>query len=470
MSATAQLPAYEWSALPWCAIERWVFKLQRRIYRAMQRGHVKAVHNLQRLLLKSWAAKCLAVRRVAQDNQGKRTAGVDGVATLTPAQRCTLVKNLSLRQKPRPVRRVWIPKPRSPDKRPLGIPVMHDRAAQALVKLVLEPAWEARFEPNSYGFRPGRSADDAIQAIHTEITSKDRYVLDADIQKCFDRIDHGALLAKLDTFPSLRRTIRGWLKAGVMDGPSLFPTAAGTPQGGVISPLLANIALHGLETFLSERCHPVHVKVIRYADDFVILSHDRTTVEQAQAATSEWLSDLGLELQPTKTRLAHTWLRTATHPAGFDFLGFTVRSFPTRTHRGSKGTKAIIKPSKESQKGHYRALARLVERHQGSPQMALIADLNPVIRGWAQYYSTQVSSACFSRLDWLLGWKLIKWARWRHPGKPAHWRERRYWRRSPRRFIPPEGGRQLTTHADIPIRRHVKVRGSRSPFDGDWVY
>jgi RNA-directed DNA polymerase len=191
---------------------------------------------LQRLLLRSTSAKLLAVRRVTQDNQGKKTPGVDGVAALEPEERCLLVQDLSLGRPAQPVRRVWIPKPGTEEKRPLGIPTLSDRAAQALVKLALEPQWEARFEPNSYGFRPGRSCHDALEAIFGAIKHKAKYVLDADIAKCFDRIDHQALLTKIDTFPLLRRVIGGWLKAGVLDGGQLFPTAAGTPQGGVLTP------------------------------------------------------------------------------------------------------------------------------------------------------------------------------------------------------------------------------------------
>jgi len=184
--STAKEPMYEWNALPWKSIERQVFKLQKRIYQASLRGDVKTVHKLQRLLMNSWSAKCLAVRRVTQDNKGKRTAGVDGVASLTPAQRLALVRTMNADQKARPLRRVWIPKPGSSEKRPLGIPAMADRALQALVKLALEPEWEAKFEPNSYGFRPGRSAHDAIEAIFLSIRYKPKFVLDADIAKCFD--------------------------------------------------------------------------------------------------------------------------------------------------------------------------------------------------------------------------------------------------------------------------------------------
>src|SRR5262245_20825560 len=245
--ASARIPEItSWQGVPWPQVEANVHTLQRRIYRAEQQGQRRTVRSLQRLLLRSTSAKLLAVRRVTQDNQGKRTPGIDGVAFLEPQERCLLIQNLNLAQPARPVRRLWIPKPGTQEQRPLGIPTMSDRAAQALVKLALEPQWEARFEPNSYGFRPGRSCQDAIEAIFQEIRYKPKYALDADIAKCFDRIGHQALLDKLDTFPLLRRVIKGWLKAGVLDGRDLFPTQAGTPQGGVLSPLLANVALHGL--------------------------------------------------------------------------------------------------------------------------------------------------------------------------------------------------------------------------------
>src|SRR6266536_1106061 len=237
----------EWRDIPWPQVERDVHTLQRRIYRASQRGDMTVVHRLQRLLMSSWSAKCLAVRRVTQDNQGKKTAGIDGVAALEAEERLVLVATLDLDAKPQPTRRVWIPKPGTDEQRPLGIPTLSDRALQALVKLALEPQWEAQFEPNSYGFRPGRSCHDAVEGIFESIKQCPKYILDADIAKCFDRIDHKALLDKINTFPQLRRIIKAWLEAGVLDGETLFPTEHGTPQGEVISPLLANIALHGME-------------------------------------------------------------------------------------------------------------------------------------------------------------------------------------------------------------------------------
>lgn len=237
----------EWRHTPWPKLEQYVFKLQKRIFKAAQLRDDKTVRRLQKTLLYSRSAKTLAVRHVTQDNRGKNTAGVDEIKSLTSPQRLTLVGNLKLTGQAMPTRRVCIPKPGTTEKRPLGIPTPHDRALQALVKQALEPQWESRFEANSYGFRPGRSAHDAMEAIYKAINKKAKYVLDADIAKCFDRINHDALLTKLNTFPTLRKQARSWLKAGLMEGGELFPTAEGTPQGGVISPLLANIALHGME-------------------------------------------------------------------------------------------------------------------------------------------------------------------------------------------------------------------------------
>ncbi len=241
-----------WEDINWRKVERYVFKLQKRIYAASSRGNVRKVRKLQRTLMRSWSNKVLAVRRVTQDNRGKRTAGVDGIKSLSPKARMSLSGQLKLTGKSQPTRRVWIPKPGKDEKRPLGIPIIEDRALQGLVKAALEPEWEALFEPNSYGFRPGRSCHDAIRQIKFSIQNKPKYVLDADISKCFDRINHLALLQKLGITGKTRQQIKAWLKAGVIDQKVFTATSEGTPQGGVISPLLANIALHGMETMLNE--------------------------------------------------------------------------------------------------------------------------------------------------------------------------------------------------------------------------
>jgi len=489
--STAERPVYEWNDLPWTAIEKRVFKLQKRIYQASQRGDTKTVHRLQRLLMRSWSAKCLAVRTVTQDNRGKRTAGIDGVRALPPRQRTTLVHTLRPGQKAPPVRRVWIPKPGTSDQRPLGIPTLRVRAEQSLVKLVLEPQWEARFEPNSYGFRPGRSCHDAIDAIFASINSTPKYVLDADIEKCFDRINHQALLKKLTTFPSLRRTIRAWLRVGVLDGSQLIPTTEGTPQGGPLSPLLANIALHGLETTITS-AFPTQLRVnghfqrwrptvIRYADDFVIVHPDRGVIERCQQLASAWLHDMGLELKPSKTTISHT-LTPHQGRVGFDFLGFTIRQYRVgKTHSGKRrggrcpptllGFTTRITPSKEAQRRHLHAIKAIIHDARAVTQATLIHRLNPLIRGWTGYYASQVSKAIFAKLAYLTVHKLYRWARRRHPGRSWTWVAQKYWRDDHGRWgFATADGIQLYHHADTCIRRHTKVQGTKSPYDGDWVY
>ncbi|MFB2983125.1 reverse transcriptase domain-containing protein [Microseira sp. BLCC-F43] len=409
MSKTeSKLATVEWKDIPWRKVERVIFKLQKRIFQASQRGDVRAVRKLQKTLINSWSAKVLAVRLVTQDNQGKKTAGIDGVKSLTPKQRLELVNRLRLNRKAKPTRRVWIPKPGREEKRPLGIPTMYDRVTQALVKAALEPEWEAKFEPNSYGLGPGRSCHDAIGAIFNAIRYKAKYVLDADIAQCFDRINHDALRAKLNTFPTIRRQIRAWLKAGVIDSSNYAnkqkaysPTEEGTPQGGVVSPLLANIALHGMENRIKQYaatlpCRPGYGKkvnqmslsLIRYADDFVIIHEDLAVIQKCQQIIADWLSDIGLELKPSKTRISHT-LTEYSGKVGFDFLGFNIRQYPVGKYQTGKSTnkeplgfKTIITPSKESVKGHCKKIATSIKKHNTAPQAGLIARLNPVIRGW----------------------------------------------------------------------------------------
>jgi RNA-directed DNA polymerase len=479
-----------WETILWHQVERNVFKLQKRIYRASVQGDTKAVRRLQKLLLDNRAAKLLAVRRVAQDNAGKDTAGVDGVKSIGPRECLAMAESLHLSGKAAPVRRVQIPKPGTDELRPLGIPILHDRALQTLVRFALEPEWEARFEPNSYGFRPARSCWDAILAIYIAIGRKDKYVLDADIAKCFDRINHEALLRKVNACPSITRQLRAWLKAGVLDGESLFPTEEGTPQGGAISPLLANIALHGLETLLKERfprkrqpgSRTKHVSppdVIRYADDFVVLHKDRAIVEKCQQIVSEWLREMGLELKPSKTRIGHT-LHEEGGRKGFDFLGFTVRQFPAGASRsgcntnGEKlGFRTSIRPSAESMKRHSARLKEVVVRYRDAPQFVLIGALNPLIRGWSTYFSIGNSKRSFSKIGSVLFQKLLRWCYRRHPGKGRKWAVSKYWRIVPGhgwRFEDPNCSLRLVRHEATPIKRHTKVKGPRSPFDGDWLY
>ena len=495
---TALQPMYEWGGINWRKLERNVFKLQKRIYQASSRGDVKLVRRLQKLLISSWAARALSVRRVTQDNQGKKTAGVDGVKALTPKQRLTLINKITLGSKVKPTRRVWIPKPGTDEKRPLGIPTMSDRALQALAKMVLEPEWEARFEPNSYGFRVGRSCHDAIGAIFCAVKQKSKYVLDADISKCFDRINHDALLKKLNTYPTLRRQIRAWLKAGVMDGKKLFPSTEGTPQGGVISPLLANVALHGIEELImglapkfdmkrpnnTQLCVQDKLKsisFIRYADDFVVLHANYEVIKLCKLEIEKWLSGTGLELKPSKTRVAHTLDKFEDEEPGFNFLGFNIRQFPvgkynSGSHKGGLlGFKTIITPNKESQKRHYKKLAEVINKSRGLNQATLIMKLNPIIRGWCNYFSTVVSQKVFERLWHLVVWKLLKWGRHRHRNKGRKWIRQKYFKtvESNNWVFATRGDNnslRLIQHSSTPIKRYVKVKGAASPYDGNWIY
>lgn len=253
---------------------------------------------------------------------------------------------------------------------------MQDRAKQALVKAALEPEWESKFEPNSYGFRPGRSCHDAIGSIFNSIRYKSKYVLDADISKCFDRINHTKLLEKANTFPKIRKQIRAWLKAGILDKQELIFPKEGTPQGGICSPLLANIALHGMEESIKEfaatlKGHKENNKkslsLIRYADDFVIIHEDHNVILKCQEIISNWLSQIGLELNQEKTKITHTLREYEGIKPGFNFLGFNIRQYPVGKYQSGKNTlgkvlgfKTIIKPSKEKAYNHYRKLAEII--------------------------------------------------------------------------------------------------------------
>ena len=493
-----------WKTINWRKAERYVFKLQKRIYAASRRGDVKRVRKLQKTLMRSWSNKVLSVRRVTQDNTGKKTAGVDGVKSLSPAARFKLASQLKLTGKSRPTRRVWIPKPGRNEKRPLGIPTMYDRALQAVVKATIEPEWEAVFEPNSYGFRPGRSCHDAIRQIKNCLHSKAKFVLDADIAKCFDCINHEKLLQKLNIKGKVRQQIKSWLKSGVIDQGAFTATSEGTPQGGVISPLLANVALHGLEERVRkefpEMTHTMretwfHRKgtefktpnLIRYADDLVVLHEDKSVVQRCREIISEWLSGIGLELKPEKTRLTHTLLPELSEDgkAGFDFLGHHIRQYPAGKYRSNinaqgriLGFNTLITPSKKASKAHQEQVGRIIKKHRSSPQAALIKDLNPVIRGWTSYYSKSDVQTVgeLAKQDHLTYLKLRRWAK-RRCGNISYGHAK-YWTTINGNnwvFATRTGEAnplRLLLHREFSSSStdYVKVKGDKSPFDGDLVY
>ncbi len=496
-----------WKDINWHKVERYVFKMQKRIYAASRRGDVRKVRKLQRTLMRSWSNKVLAVRRVTQDNRGKKTAGVDGIKVLSPEARMKLVGQLKLTCKSKPTRRVWIPKPGQDEKRPLGIPTIDDRALQAILKNALEPEWEAHFEPNSYGFRPGRSCHDAIRQVKLTILNLPKYVLDADIAQCFDRINHLALLQKLNYKGRVRQQIKAWLKSGVIDQKVFTATSEGSPQGGVISPLLANIALHGLENKLMEFVKTLDIRrkdkpkvqrgwqdkvksltFVRYADDFLLFHEDIKIILRCRELISEWLKDMGLELKPSKTRLAHTL-----HPelsedgkAGFDFLGHHIQQFPVGKYQSGKNTKGeilgfktLIRPSKDACKKHQLDIKNVIQKHKHSHQAVLINELNPIIRGWANYYSFSDAQTVgeLTRQDHLIFHKLRAWARHR-TGKWNKETIRKYWRKIGNNkwtFATSEGDAnplRLQTHTEYGSSsiKYVKVKGDASPYDGKLIY
>jgi RNA-directed DNA polymerase len=417
------------------------------------------------LLVRSRSAKLLAIRRVTQINRGKRTPGIDGVVCPGPSSRLAMFrKGLNLKgYRPKPVRRVYIPKAGG-KQRPLGIPTMLDRVMQALVTLALEPEWEPRFEANSYGFRPGRCTMDAIEAIFRALshTGSAQWVLDADIAKCFDQIDHAALLGRLPVFTT---TIRRWLKAGVVELGTLKAATMGTPQGGVISPLLANIALDGMERlFGAERPDGRQVvpslrkgndrgiSLIRYADDFVVTAPSREVLENdVVPRLAVFLADRGLELSAAKTRIVHV-------NDGFDFLGFNIRRFPNG--------KLLVRPQKEKVSAHRRALSAFLRDNRQRPTAEVIMALSPVIRGWCNYYRYAVAKRTFSVLDDHV-WRITyKWAKRRHPNKTRHWVVNRYFGVDRGQgWVLCDGRLRLPRHNETRVSRFVKVKGKVSPFD-----
>jgi RNA-directed DNA polymerase len=461
----------DWHAVDWRAYEENVRRLRQRIFAASEAGDLGRVRNLQKLMLGSRANTLLSVRRVTERNAGRMTAGIDGEVVLTPEAKMKLAERVHQNAEPfkaMPVRRVYIPKRGSSTKRrPLGIPVILDRCHQARVVNALEPEWEARFEPKSYGFRPGRGCHDAIDAIHRTScgkSTKRRWVLDADLAGAFDRIAHDHILHMLGTFPA-KGMVAQWLKAGVVEYGRHHRTEEGTPQGGVVSPVLLNIALHGMEKAAGVRYHttgraagwaragsPV---LIRYADDLIALCHSRDEALEVKAKLARWLAPRGLAFNEDKTR-------DVTLDEGLDFLGFNVRRH---------GDKLLVKPSKAAIRRIRERLRTELRSLRGANAQAVIRRLNPIIRGWANYYRGVVSSRTFSALDDYM-WRLTyKWALFAHPNKPRAWIIPRYFgqfnqsRRDRWVFGDRSSGAYMQKFAWTRIARHWMVQGAASPDD-----
>lgn len=491
-----------WDKIEWGNSYQLVRRLQRRIFKASKAGDIRKVRQLQQRLIRSSHAKVIAVQQVTTLNKGKKTLGIDGFVATKPSLKLTLAQNLQLNGKASLVKRVWIPKPGKTEKRPLGIPTIQDRAKQALAKLALEPEWEAKFEPNSYGFRPGRSCHDAMEAIFLNLRFKTGYNVDklvycADIRKCFDRIDHDALLAKINTFPLMEKQIQAWLKAGIMDEYVNIPKDAdrGTPQGGVISPLLANVALHGLEehlkSYVSSRNFPKPrptaetgkkakrnaLGVIRYADDFVIIHENTKIIEKVVHETNQWLAGVGLELSPEKSEL-----RKASQ--SFTFLGFqTILVIKHGKYR------VKITPSKENVKRLTDKTRNTIQNNKSASAYALIYLLRPILIGWGNHFRYCECKETFRKVDNVIYNQIRAWVfrravrqgrktlklKYFPKNRTYVFQNRKYkanWILNGTRCL--KGGKPHTTHlpkmAWIASKNWVKVQGEVSVYDGNHVY
>jgi len=462
--------AAEWYAIDWQATHRNVRRLQVRIVKAVKESRWGKVRALQRLLTHSYSGKVLAVRRVTE-NQGKKTPGVDRVIWDTPEKKMQAVHELKRwGYQPQPLRRVYIPKSDGKTMRPLGIPTMKDRAQQALHLLALDPAVETTADHNSYGFRQQRSCADAIgQCFNTLSKDNPQWILEGDIKSCFDRISHDWLLAHV---PMDRAIVRKWLKAGYLDKHVLHETSEGTPQGGIISPALANCALDGLERLLKEKfptSRPLLslggkspcVNLIRYADDFIITGRTKELLEgEVKPLIEQFLRERGLELSPRKTVITHV-------EQGFDFLGQNVRKYPNG--------KLLIKPSKKNVTAFLDGTRKRIKAALGMSAADLIDWLNPKIRGWANYHRHVVSKRVFHRVDHAIFTSLWQWARRRHQQKSPGWLKRKYFERQGHnnwRFFGEardNDGNLPKVHlllaSRTPIQRHVKVKGEANPYD-----
>jgi len=470
LSANGTEKQTDWNAINWKKANRTVRNLRQRIFRAAQEGNLKKVHSLQKLMLKSYSNRLVSVRRVAQINTGKNTPGVDKLVMKTPEARAKMVDTLAHYSlwKAKPARRVYIPKT-SGKCRPLGVPVMMDRCLQSMVKNALEPAWEAKFESTSYGFRPGRSCHDAIEKIFAlaRPNKTKKWALDADIKGAFDTISHSHLQEAIGPVPG-KELIKQWLKAGYVEKEMFYATEQGTPQGGVISPLLLNIALHGMEDTIGVKynCRSEIIgkrAVVRYADDFVCFCETKEDAEQTRQILMKWLKDRGLTLSEEKTRIIHL-------TEGFDFLSFNIRQYPA-PQTTKTGWKLLIKPSKAAVQAVQKKLKDLWIKGRGSNLQATLTKLNPIIRGWANYFRTVVAKEIFSHLDNWMFYKADRYTRWMHPNKSKDWRRRKYWgslhldREDRWVFGDKQTGGYLLKFRWFPIERHVLVKGKASPDD-----
>lgn len=466
-------PEADWHSIDWAKCHQTVRRLQARIVKATQEGRYGKVKALQWTLTHSFSAKALAVRRVTE-NQGKNTPGVDGQTWSTPAAKSQAIVSLKRHgYQPSPLRRVYIPKANGKKMRGLSIPTMKDRAMQALHLLALEPVAETTADKNSYGFRPERSTADAIEGCFNTLAkaTSASWILEGDIRACFDTLRHEWLEAHI---PTDKELLHKWLKAGFIDNKTLYPTEAGTPQGGPISPTLMNMALDGLERLLNRtfkrrmvkgmRVNP-KVNIFRYADDFIITGSSKELLEnEVKPLIADFLAERGLELSQEKTKITHI-------SEGFDFLGQNIRKYDG---------KLLIKPSKENVKAFLDKVRKVVKSHQTTPQADLIKQLNPKIQGWANYHRHVVSKETFKSVDNKIWQTLWRWAKRRHPNKSTRWIKDKYFiSEGSRNWVfaadigkTLENGKpawvRLRRASDVPIRRHIQAKVDANPFDYQW--
>lgn len=462
----------EWECLDWRSITACVCRLQIRIVKAVKEGRWNKVRALQYLLTRSASAKLLAVRRVTE-NDGKNTPGVDKEIWDSPRKKRAGVQSLIIRgYQPAPLRRIYIPKANG-KLRPLGIPTMRDRAMQALFLMALDPIAETTADGGSYGFRQARSCADAIERCFTCLCHKNpAWILEGDIKGCFDNISHKWIL---DHVPMDKTVLSKWLKSGYLEKQVYYDTISGTPQGGIISPVLANLTLDGLETRLRE-AFPLRgkgsgqgkaagVHLIRYADDFIITGRSKELLEtKVKPLVESFLVERGLELSPEKTGITYV-------TEGFDFLGQNIRRYPNG--------KLFIKPSRKSIKSFLTKVKGIVRKCSGVPAHVLIARLNPVIRGWANYHRHVVSKRIFARIDAEIFWMLWRWAKARHPNKGLRWIKSKYFERVGTRDwwfsgkSTDAGSKtpyyRLFHASSVRIARHVLVKSDLNPYDPAWA-
>lgn len=458
-------PATEWHVIDWEISHRGVRELQVRIAKAAKNEQWRRVKSLQRLLVRSFSAKAIAVKRVTE-NRGRKTAGVDGELWDTPITKWEAISRLVRRgYKPKPLRRVYIPKANG-NLRPLGIPTMLDRAMQALYLLALEPVSETTADRNSYGFRPMRSTADAIEQCFVNLSRANsaEWVLEGDIKGCFDNISHDWLVANV---PMDRTILQKWLRAGYVKSNRLYSTDAGTPQGGIISPVLANLALDGLEKELeaqfgqknTKASYKTKVNYVRYADDFIITGISRDLlVDEVKPLVEAFMAKRGLSLSPEKSVITHI-------EAGFDFLGQNVRKY-----RG----KCLIKPSPKNLKTFLANVRSVLNGNKTKPAWWIIEKLNPMIRGWANYHRGVVAKETFNYVDYRI-WKMLwQWCKRRHLKRRKRWIRGKYFKTVKTRSwvfqgIAPSGQWLSLLYAnDTPIKRHTKIKAEANSYDPVW--